>query len=312
MSAWYTKWTLICAESKSSSSRHHLLCCFCPARCAAEHNGEVLTWRQLDLLQQQAPAAVPEGSSGAQAGLYSQQAQQLLSLIGITTKRLQVPTAGPAAFEPLLAQLSTHQRLLLLHYDDQGQELLWAAYNVPDHQASTIEASAAAEQLNASSRSPAAGGKKGGAAAAELAMPTPHIAIIGSMPLPQETLSSLIQDIESYKQQLAKKILEVTSKPPPTAAAPQPPPAAAGSAAAKGPSVKGTAAAAAPGVGGKAGGKDKGSKEDDRKAAEAAWVPPAPVFPPQLNDEWEQLMHKVTAPDKCLHYGWLHLTVKTA
>lgn len=274
-------------------------------RCASEHHGEVLTWRQLDILQQTAaplPTGVP-AAAAAPTGLYIHQAQQLLSLIGITTKRPQAPAAGAAALAPLLSQLQPDQRVLLLHYDEDRQELLFAAWNVEGDLAIGNEASNMSvgtvglemhnEAGDVAGKSSAA--KKGTAAAAASQGP-PRITVIGSMPLAQYAINSLIQDVEAYKQQVSKKVLEVTSKPPPAAPA---------AAAAIVPSVtavtgarsskiappSGPAAAA-----GKGSSKDKGSKDDEKVAAEAAWVPTVPVFPVELNQQWQQLM---------LQVGWL-------
>jgi hypothetical protein len=247
------------------------------------------------------------------------QVQQLLSLLGITSKRLQVP--HPAALKPLLSQLQPNQRLLLLHHDSDKQQLVLAAWGVPGAQLSAeaqaalaaaalaaSEAAAAAAAAAASAPGVAAKGTSasGGApsaksrksavtpvandpaadAAAAAMAAVPPAAILGSMPCTQQQLQHLADAFAAYSRHLQKAIVAVASQPAPTHpadASAAPPPAAFGAAAAKKP-----AAAAA----GKAAGKDKGAK--DASAADVPpWVPPAPVFPPELNEQWQQLMLQV-------------------
>jgi hypothetical protein len=102
----------------------------------------------------------------------------------------------------------------------------------------------------------------------------------------------LTSRIKSYKRQLHKQVLEVTSVPPPVtaaaaAAAAVPAVAPAAAAGAK----KAAAAGAGGAAGGKGSGKDKPVREDDRE--EAAWLPAVPVFPAELNQQWQQLLQEV-------------------
>jgi hypothetical protein len=53
----------------------------------------------------------------------------------------------------------------------------------------------------------------------------------------------------------------------------------------------GAAGAKKPAAGAKAGSKDKGAR--DAGAEVPSWVPPGPVFPRELNEQWQQLMQKV-------------------
>jgi hypothetical protein len=256
------------------------------------------------------------------------QVQQLLSLLGITNKRLQVPQ--PASLVPVLAQLQPHQRLLLLHHDKDKQQLVVAAWGMPGsgtpqgtHPEATGSAAAAhtaaaaaagpasspgrghsssgggqtargrksaAGTLNPAEDAAAVAAAAAAAAAAADVAATPPAALLGSMPCTAQQLQELIAAFAAYSRQLQKAVVQAVSTAVPVPAA-DPAAAAAGSAV-------GAAGAKKPaaGAGAKAGGKDKGAR--DAGAEVPPWLPPGPVFPTELNEQWQQLMQKVSLCSK--------------
>lgn len=95
------------------------------------------------------------------------QAEQLLSCLGVTSKRLHVP--HPQLLAPLVSQLQPQQRLLLLHYNTAHQELCVAAWGVVQQRQQAKQAGQESAGLEASVPGASAmdrNSSSGGAAAA--------------------------------------------------------------------------------------------------------------------------------------------------
>lgn len=240
----------------------------------------------------------------------------MLSLLGITNRRLQVPQTD--ALVPLLSQLQPHQRLILLHHDTDKQQLVLAAWGMPVSKTRSGSGAApgcasgpAATAASTHSSSSSGGTQSARArtsttteppppAGIEASAAAPPPALLASMPCTQQQISELVLAFNAYSRQLQKAIAQAAGQdvPSPTVTTPEVP---AGPGAALSESKKQPAAAA-----GKAGAKDKGSK--DAASEVPPWVPPVPVFPAEHNEQWQQLLRQVReAADvvPCRTNAWL-------
>ncbi|KAF8063688.1 CFAP46 [Scenedesmus sp. PABB004] len=270
-------------------------------RCAfGKGHPELVLQEQLEQLARVAPDAATSafgaqllagspaaGSCGAPP---TPQARQALAAVGVTAERLCV--GPPATLAPLLSGLQPEQRLLLLHYDAAREELLAAAWGT-EPAPPQAPAPAPAPALPAVRRLGSAAAAPAGAAGGEASF-----AVVGAAPVPQSALEVLVARFRAHRRRLRKHVVQVTSLPPPRPAA-----AAGAAAGAPAPAVPGprkAGAAAAGGPGGKPGGRDSraagGKASDAAGADEAEWLPVAPVFAPELDEEWDQLMREVRAP----------------
>jgi hypothetical protein len=252
------------------------------------------------------------------------QVQQLLALLGTTHRRLQVPQ--PQELLPLLSQLHPHQRLLLVHHDSDRQQLVLSAWGLPGHaqdtpkgQGGVLAAGATPATAAAAAGSSAGGaagstgrgssvsgsgtarGKKGSVVdsarqvepsgpAVPPAAAAPPAAVLCSMPCTTQSLQELSAAFAAYSRQLQRAIVQVSSTPVPA-------PAAADAAAAATAGVGGATAAgkkSAASLSSKAAAKDKTAKEAVPETP--AWIPPVPMFPQELNEQWQQLMQQVRFP----------------
>lgn len=129
--------------------------------------------------------------------------------------------------------------------------------------------------------------------AAAAAAASPPAAVLCSMPCTAQSLHELTAAFAAYSRQLQRAIMQVSSTPVPTPAAAD----TADAAAAGGGAGAATAAAgkkSAAGLSSKAAAKDKAPKE--AVAEIPAWIPPVPMFPQELNEQWQQLMQQVRLP----------------
>jgi hypothetical protein len=264
----------------------------------------------------------------APADSFCLQAQQLLGLLGVSSKRLQVPPT--AVLKPVLSQLQRNQRVLMLHHDPETQQLVLAAWGVPgaalssEAQAALSSAAVAADEATVMAGATAGAGDAGkaasqsgsaqfcrasktsvvglvtagdpasapAAAAAAAAAAVPPPALLGSMSCTQQQIQQLSAAFGAYSNQLQRAITQVTSSPVPASAAEL---AATATAAAGVAATASTAAGKkhAGGAASKGSSKEKGSKDTAPSSEVPDWVPATPVFPLEINDQWQQLMQQV-------------------
>lgn len=246
------------------------------------------------------------------------QVQHMLSLLGVTNRRLQVPQTD--GLVPLLSQLQPHQRLILLHHDTDKQQLVLATWGMPvsktrPHSVAAAGCASGPAATAASAHSSSSGGMQSARARTSItteppppagiepSAAAPPPALLASMPCTQQQISELVSVFNAYSRQLQKAITQAAGQPVPSPTMTTPE-VLAGPGAAVSESKKPPANAA-----GKAGAKDKGSK--DAASEVPPWVPPVPVFPAELNEQWQQLLRQVSeAADSAKLVPWTRMVLQ--
>lgn len=244
------------------------------------------------------------------------QVHHVLNLLGITTKRLQVPQ--PDTLVPLLHQLRPHQRLLILHHDASKQQLVLAAWGaapaapaaggISSSVGDAAQGSEPAKPVSSTNPAQSARAHRSSAVVKEHPQPAPTCepaasthepaapallpaVLLGSMQCTQQQLWELTATFAAYSRQVQKAVIQAASEAVQQVATPADIPGAAAEGAA--PAVGSAKKPQPAGAASKAGGKDKGSKQ--ATAEVPPWVPPAPVFPQALNEDWQRIMQQFEA-----------------
>jgi hypothetical protein len=228
------------------------------------------------------------------------------------TARLRVSPPGET-LAWLLPRLQVGDRLLLLHHDEQREELLAACWNVPQH--STVD-SCDANGCSISTCEGTCGITSDGIGNEK----TPH-ALVARMPLSQDHLHTLLAAFNEHARELARSVAVATSQP--LQANLQ---ASAGACVNSAADVATSAKApqqqqpqqlqpqCKPGMGGvvqqgaKPGGRDRSTslatavrdagrpgattQQPNMALLDPAWQPAVPVFPQQLDVQWRGLVEQ--------------------
>jgi hypothetical protein len=172
------------AVAQSAAASEGLRAAFLTAASPSEHP-EVLAWRQLE-------AAASAGGGGAGASGLVHHAAAVVAAAGATHARLQLGALPLLA--PTVGMLPAAMRVLMFHFDESAEELFLVAANLPGQQQNTSPGAPTTDP--AATTTTNSGGSS---------------TVVASMHATEQDIRSLVSAFKSYRRQLGKQLLDVTT-----------------------------------------------------------------------------------------------------